>query len=119
VLIAGGWNGSALASAEVFNPGTGAFSSVANMTVQRTGHFAVKLNSGLILVGAGMDGSASLNSAEVFDPFANVFTRIANLPSARVSAQAILLSDGRVMITGGASSGNNLVPNVEFYTPQQ
>jgi hypothetical protein len=118
VLITGGWNGTVLNHPEVYNPGTGIFTSVGSMTTARDGHVAVKLASGVVVVGAGLNGSSqSLDSAEMFNPVTNTFTRIANLPSARVNPKAILLADGRIMIAGGTSTGNNRVTTIEFYVP--
>ncbi len=43
VLICGGFSGSTLASAEIYNPNSKIFKSVGNMTVSRAGHSATLL----------------------------------------------------------------------------
>src|SRR5438093_10416494 len=56
VLVAGGINAmTRLATAELFDPGTGAWSSVANMNFPRLGHAAALLGDGrgLVVGGAG------------------------------------------------------------------
>ncbi|MFO1526453.1 MAG: kelch repeat-containing protein [Turneriella sp.] len=71
VLIIGGKNGSSfLAAAEIFNPaanaGAGAFSTTASMSTPRIWHTATRLQSGIILVIGGYNGSAATGIAEIY-----------------------------------------------------
>lgn len=75
VFIAGGESARtgrpplALANVEIYDPATGTFSDIANMTQARIGHTATLLSNGQVLVtgGRGADGR-DLNSAELWIP---------------------------------------------------
>jgi Kelch motif len=105
VLIAGGsyddGTEQPLASAEVFNPATGAFTPVADMSVARVRAAAAPLPDGRVLVAGGNDGSIRLSSAEVFNPASGAFTPVGDLGTDRARAAAEPLLDGRVLVAGG------------------
>ena len=65
-------NPGAVASAEVYDPGTGTFTPTQEMTVSRFGHTATLLNSGKVLVTGGTSGEYPgylfLSSAELYTP---------------------------------------------------
>ena len=70
VLVAGGTNGSAgLASAELYDPQTRAFSPTGSMKVRRNGGTATGLDNGMVLITGGFDDASSsvLASAELFE----------------------------------------------------
>ncbi len=71
VLIAGGirdfWEG-IYATAELYDPTTGAFGPTGSMTTTRAWHTATLLADGRVLVTGGSDGSETLASADVFVP---------------------------------------------------
>jgi hypothetical protein len=107
VLVAGGdYNDGTdhyLASAEVFNPATGAFTPVGDMGIPRVRAFAAPLPDGRVLVAGGNDGTTRLSSAEVFNPATNAFTPVGDMGSDRARAAAASLPDGRVLIAGGTN----------------
>jgi hypothetical protein len=107
VLVAGGdYNDGVdhfLASAEVFNPATGAFTPVGDMSIARVRAFAAPLPDGRVLVGGGNDGATRLSSAEVFNPTTNAFTPVSDMETDRARAAAAPLPDGRVLIAGGTN----------------
>lgn len=82
VLVEGGGSGTALASAEVYGPSTGAWTATASMMGRRVGHSAALLADGTLLVAGGISGglggglqvSDILASAELFDPVAGSWT---------------------------------------------
>ncbi len=105
VLVVGGNDGPPLASAELFDPATGTFSSAGTMTARRWDPQVAPLADGRVLITGGIDGAA-LASAEVYDPANGSFTRLpAALPRPRGSGAAVALADGRVLIAGGVAGG--------------
>lgn len=112
VLVAGGadvrtgQDDGALASAELFDPATGAWTTAAPMTDARTGHQAVLLRDGKVLVAGGAlptgnGRESALAYCELYDPATGDWTPTGTLAQARNGHQATLLTDGRVLITGG------------------
>jgi hypothetical protein len=105
VLVAGGsyddGTEHSLASAEVFDPATGAFTPASDMTVPRVRAAASTLSDGRVLVAGGNDGSIRLQSAEVFNPATGAFAPVGAMVAARAREGAAPLPDGRVLLAGG------------------
>jgi Galactose oxidase, central domain/Kelch motif len=103
VLIAGGMrrNRDIYRSAELYDPGSGAFKGTGEMHVGRVGQAAVLLRSGKVLIAGGWVGYGATDSAELYDPFLGTFKVIANLTTNRGRPTATLLADGDVLIAGG------------------
>jgi sugar lactone lactonase YvrE/N-acetylneuraminic acid mutarotase len=133
VLVVGGEGASTtvtagpLASAEIFDPATSAWTATASMGNARVGHTATVLRSGKVLV----EGGSSLNmydfaipSSELYDPVTGTWTTTGRLRQRRVSATATLLPDGRVLVAGGLGApdgeeGGLVYPlaSAELYDP--
>ncbi len=123
VLIAGGFAGSGgesnpYRSAELYDPSSGTFEPVAEMSIGRSGHTATLLKNGKVLIVGGWTGRYDLRgSAEIYDPAANTFTSTGNLVIERVGNTATLLSDGRVLVAGGVDRQENALASAEIYDP--
>lgn len=102
VLVAGGFNGDYLDTAEIYDPKTGEFTAIGKLTMPRSEHIAVLLENGKILLAGGVGTNWTfLKSAEIFDPVAKSFSKTGNMTTPRESHTATLLENGRVLITGG------------------
>ena len=121
VLITGGyWTSSTtiniLASAELYNPATGKWSLTGKMHTARTGHAAVLLSSGQVLVAAGESSSSFLTSAELYNPASGTWTLTGNLHATRDQHTATLLANGQVLVAGG-QNGTIFIASAELYNP--
>ena len=124
VLIAGGsTNGTGfptVASAELYDPGTGTFSPTGSLAAARGGHGAILLVNGQVLVAGGeysTNGSfGTLASAELYDPVAGTFSATGTLNTARATP-ATLLNDGRVLFAGGSNFSAGSLGSAEIYDP--
>ncbi len=112
VLIAGGGVSSgsgslaspALASAELYDPSTGTFSSLPDMTTARFAAIATVLQNGKVLIVGGADTVGLSNSAEIYDPSTGTFTATGNMTTDWADT-ATLLPSGQVLITRGNPEG--------------
>jgi hypothetical protein len=130
VLIIGGGGyvgdclGCALASAEVYNPGTGTFEPVGSMTYPRRGFISALLNNGNVLVAGGIDDGDGngeeefLNTAEIFDHQTLTFSLTGDMTTVRFDHAASLLDNGNVLVTGGFITGVEITDSAEVYDVQ-
>jgi hypothetical protein len=112
VLVAGGGGdanaGEPLASAELYNPASGTFSSTGSMVSAHSGQFATRMPDGRILIAGGETNRvtdllmwASSTSAELYDPTTGKFRQTGSTAAAHDGGTATLLADGRVLVVGG------------------
>ena len=130
VLIAGGTSdesGGAVATAELYDPVTGLFTSTGRMSTPRASHSATWLSPGVVrgalagnvLVAGGGDASTASDSAEVFNPQTATFSPVGAMTTARTLQSAVLLATGKVLIAGGQSSDTVFLLSAELFDPAQ
>lgn len=121
VLITGGISSEStsprLATTELYDPLTGAFTVAATMTLPRVGHTATLLPDGKVLVTGGSTDSTpgGSDAAEIYDPAKASFVAT-NKPMVvgKLAHSATLLADNSVLLIGGDSSDSFVA---EAYSP--
>lgn len=123
VLVAGGsrdWQDVPrnLASAEIYDPMTGSWSTTGSMASARYPFAATLLRNGKVLVTGGWDGYNVLGSAEIFDPSSGTWSNTGSMTNARYAHAAVLLSNGHVLIMGGLGEDQHTgLSTAEDYNP--
>jgi hypothetical protein len=124
VLVVGGAGGQggdvSVASAEVFDPRQGSWTSVGGLAQARTGHTATVLGDGRVLVAGGESAARgarrSLNSAEVYDPRAREWRSAGDMRCPRSEQAAALLRDGTVLVVAGDAAFPGKAPIAQSCT---
>lgn len=107
VLVAGGYDGAAISSAELYDPATDLWSLTEDsMEDARRGARGTLLADGRVLVSGGRWHNGSywvyLDSAEIYDPATDTWTTTTGSMNVRRHYHSLtLLNDGRVLATGG------------------
>ncbi|WP_338867858.1 kelch repeat-containing protein [Myxococcus stipitatus] len=123
VLVTGGRDrsGNALATAEVFDPGTGTWSQALSNATARYGHSAILLASGKVLLLGGVGAAGALTSVELYDPGTRTWTATERLLTPRDGHTATLLPTGQVLVAGGhnlsSTSANTYLAAAERFDP--
>ena len=122
VLVAGGnvpvYQGRALTSAELYDPGTGSWQTSNPMHVGRSGATATLLPDGTVLAAGGCSRRCdrAVASAETFST--GGFLPTDPMTQARVFQTATRLADGDVLVAGGDQiPGGRATATAELYTP--
>ena len=104
VLVVGGYaaeNTPPLATAEIFDPASGRWTTTAPLRVARGGHASARLGGGQVLVTGGWTGRGGTAGSEIFDPAAGTWAGGPDLPGVVDGHSAVDLPDGGVLVAGG------------------
>ena len=117
VLITGGYDGQYLASAEIYDPKTRAFSPTGSMGTTRSAQTATLLANGEVLIAGGEGTDGYLSSAELYDPKTGTFSPAGRMVTGGAGQTATLLADGRVLLAGGFDESGDPSASAELYDP--
>jgi len=103
---------------EIFNPATETWSFTDSLEEGRSGHTAILLKDGKLIVAGGRGDINHLKSCEIYDPVTNQWSFAGSLLHARIRHNAVLLSDGRLLVSGGVTPDSTLGTRYcEMYDP--
>jgi hypothetical protein len=99
-----------LASAEIYDPSTGVFSSTGALAVGRSGHGGVTYcNDETVLVVGGSDASSNtLATSGLFNSTSGTVAGTGGLQTPRAGHTATPFKDGTVLATGGVNIGGSV-----------
>ena len=124
VLVVGGYNGSYLTSAELYDPaangGAGGWSPTKDFSPGRRDHTATLLSNGKVLVAGGYNGYYGyLINADLYDPDTETWSDTGSLAAGRHHHTATLLPNGKVLVVGGYNSSqvDKYLTSAELYDP--
>jgi hypothetical protein len=116
--VVGGCCSEYFASAEVYDPEAGTWTSTGSLTTGRDSHTATLLPSGKILVAGGRNERVTaISSAELYDPATGIWTATGSLNQARSGHTAILLLSGQVLVASGHPFEDVGPDSAELYDP--
>lgn len=121
VLVVGGCNapacGGVTASAELYDPATGAWTPTGGLNVPRDYQTATLLANGNVLITGGFGYAGTLTSAEIYNVSTGKWSLAGNMGYARSEHTATLLPNGKVLITGGNGVYGVLLASAEIFNP--
>ena len=126
VLVTGGvgftggnGNDVELASTELFDPSTGTWSVKPGLGEARSGHTAVLLTNGRVLIAGGWGSTErfgpKLETAQLYDPVTASWSATGRMTEARDGIAGTLLQDGTVLVPGGYDTDR--LATAEVYDP--
>jgi hypothetical protein len=126
VLICGGGDSvstgsqNSIQSCETYDPTTGTFTVVGNMTAARTAHSVNLLDDGTVLIAGGSVGPGTgspTTLAEIFDPATNMFAAVGPMNFPHLAQTGAKMRDGRVMLAASYYGPGNITNESEIYDP--
>jgi len=116
VLVAGGYSGLVVDSAERFDPFTRTWQLDASMPEARASHTATSMASGQVLLVGGEGNGGALSSAVSYRYQRPLWADAQDQRTARGDQKAVLLASGKVLSTGGVDAAGP-VATAELYDP--
>jgi uncharacterized repeat protein (TIGR01451 family) len=115
------WEFNKLASVEIYDPATQAWSFTGGLGTARSDATATLLSNGKVLVAGGSATAnwsfMSLASAELYDPSTGIWSPTGAMTTARSFHTATMLLNGKVLVVGGTATGTGGLVSAEIYDP--
>ena len=115
-----------IAESEIYNPSTGAWATVGEMTIPRSFFTTTVLSNGRVLATGGRIHTGpsyydykAIAFADIYDPATGKWRATGTMTISREDHSAVLLSNGQVLVTGGTTVDFNgvTVASAELYNP--
>jgi N-acetylneuraminic acid mutarotase len=117
LVVGGGGTSSELASAELYDPASGTWTTTGSLNTGRWSFTATLLSDGLVLAAGGYTTNSNDSaSAELYDPAGGMWTSTGSLNTGRAVHTATLLPNGKVLVAGGYTS-SGVTNSAELYGP--
>ncbi len=106
-----------IATAELYDPTSGAWSATGSLATARARHTATLLPGGKIIVVGGFGSDHILASAEIYDPETETWSPAGELNVGRASHTSALLAKGEVLVVAG-NGEEAFLASAEVYNPE-
>jgi len=121
VLAVGGIDssGHATASAELYDPATGVWSSTGSMSAPHgDGLISELLQDGRVLVvGGDVPGVGGVKTAELYDPNTGTWSQTGSMNTNHTGGNGVILADGKVLVADGLDASSQMLGTSELYDP--
>lgn len=119
VLVAGGWSGSGLNSAELYDPLHNTWTATGSMIQDRSEFQAALLFTGEVLAAGGFSGVFPTANAEIYNPGSGTWSATGSLTVRRCNYALAKLPNGEILVAGGATAQRFLgvTASAEIYNP--
>jgi N-acetylneuraminic acid mutarotase len=121
VLVAGGTTDitATLNTSELYDPGSGTWTLIGNLSAKRQLHTAALLSNGKVLLVGGADENNMLSSADLYDPNNGTngsWSAVGYaMASPRLYHGTVLLTNHKVLVIGGMTTNNSVIAACELF----